>query len=60
MLEQLHMNRPVESVMDEFAVRTGVEDIQCFAEIFRTARRSGGNLVSITRSAAERIGKRLK
>lgn len=60
MLEQLHMNRPVESVMDEFAVRTGVEDIQRFAEIFRTARRSGGNLVSITRSAAERIGEKIE
>lgn len=60
MLEQLHMNRPVESVMDEFAARTGVEDIKCFAEVFRTARRSGGNLVSITRSSAERIGEKIE
>lgn len=45
MLEQLRLNRPVEQVMDEFAARSEVADIKSFAEVFRTARRSGGNLV---------------
>lgn len=60
MLEQLRLNRPVEQVMDEFAVRSEVADIRSFAEVFRTARRSGGNLVSITRSCAERIAEKIE
>ena len=60
MLEQLKLNRPVEQVMDEFAVRSGVQDIKSFAEVFRTARRSGGNLVEITRASADRIGEKIE
>ena len=60
MLEQLKLNRPVEQVMDEFAARSGVQDIKSFAEVFRTARRSGGNLVAITRSSADRIGEKIE
>ena len=60
MLEQLRMNRPVEQVMDELADRSKVEDIKSFAEVFRTARRSGGDLVSITRVCAERIAEKIE
>lgn len=60
MLEQLKLNRPVEQVMDEFAARSGVQDIKSFAEVFRTARRSGGNLVEITRASADRIGEKIE
>ena len=60
MLEQLKLNRPVEQVMDEFAARSGVQDIKSFAEVFRTARRSGGNLVEITRTSADRIGEKIE
>lgn len=60
MQEQLKLNRPVEQVMDEFAARSRVQDIKSFAEVFRTARRSGGNLVAITRSSADRIGEKIE
>ena len=46
--------------MDEFAARSGVQDIKSFAEVFRTARRSGGNLVEITRASADRIGEKIE
>lgn len=57
---QLQLNQSVESVFDEFAYRTDVEDIRSFAEIFRTARRSGGDLVSIVRTSADRIGEKIE
>ena len=60
MLEQIALNQPVENVFDDFAKRSGVEDIKRFAEVFRTARRSGGDLVAITRSSAERIGEKIE
>lgn len=57
---QLELNQPVEKTFDEFARRSGVEDIRNFAEVFRTARRSGGDLVAITRMTSERIGEKIE
>lgn len=44
---QLRMNRTVEQVLDEFADRSGLDDIKNFASVFAAAKRSGGELVSI-------------
>lgn len=44
---QLHMNRTVEQVLDEFADRSGLDDIKNFAGVFAASKRSGGELVSI-------------
>lgn len=47
MVQQMRMNRPVESVMMELAERSGLEDVENFARIFAVAKRSGGQLVPI-------------
>ncbi len=59
-MAQLELNRPIETVFDEFARRSKVEDIQSFAEVFRTARRSGGDLVAITKMTSDRIGEKIE
>ena len=60
MQSQLCLNQPIEMVFEEFARRSGVEDIRSFSEVFRTARRSGGDLVAITRTSAQRIGEKIE
>lgn len=57
---QLHLNQPMETVWEDFAKRSDVEDIRTFAEIFRTARRTGGDLVEITRNCARQIGEKIE
>lgn len=57
---QLRLNQPLETVFEEFAIRSGVEDIRNFSEILRTARRSGGDLVAIARTSAQRIGEKIE
>lgn len=47
MVKQIKMNRPVEQVFFEFADRSGLEDVQNFAQVFKAAKRSGGDLVAI-------------
>lgn len=42
---------PVEEAFLNFAKRSGLEDAQSFAEIYRTARKSGGDLLRVLRSA---------
>ncbi len=47
MAHQMDMNRPVEELMSEFAVRSGLEEAENFARIFQIAKRSGGQLTPI-------------
>lgn len=47
MVQQMNMNRPIEELMDDFAKRSGLEEVDHFARIFRIAKRSGGRLVPI-------------
>lgn len=47
MEEQMKLNRSVEEVIQELADRSGLGEIQRFAQIFRIAKRSGGRLAPI-------------
>lgn len=47
---QLDMNRSLEGLLLELGRRSGTEDIQSFAEVFLTAKRSGGDLLAIIRN----------
>lgn len=47
MAEQMKLNRSVEEVIQELADRSGLGEIQRFAQIFRIAKRSGGRLAPI-------------
>ena len=52
MSAQFARNVSAEEALDEFAERSGMEEILNFAEIFRTARRTGGDLTAILRNTA--------
>lgn len=58
--QQLSLNRPIEDVLFAFADRWKSEDILHFAQVFQTAKRTGGNLISITRSTAEKISEKIE
>ena len=51
----VEMNVPLELRMNDFAYRSGVEDIESFAEIFSFAKRSGGDFVHIIDSTTNRM-----
>lgn len=53
--EQLRMNEPLERLLSDFALRSAVEDVQNFAEIFLIARKSGGELCGIIAHTVEVI-----
>lgn len=52
MVKQIQMNRPVEQVFFEFAERSALEDVRNFAQVFKAAKRSGGDLVAIINHTA--------
>ena len=46
-VRDLHLNKPVERLLTDFADRSGLQDIRNFAEVFAIAKRSGGSLGEI-------------
>lgn len=55
---QLQNNRSLEEAFTDMAVRTGDEDILCFAEVFEIAKRSGGDLIQVIKAAERNMAER--
>lgn len=54
-VSQLGLNRTVESLLAELGERSHAEDIRNFAEVFYTAKRTGGDLLAIIRNTVSEI-----
>lgn len=56
----IQMNQPMEQLLYQFALRSHCEDILSFAEVFRFAKRSGGNFGKIIGHTTARISEKLE
>ncbi len=59
-LRKLENNMTIEEVFIDFGERSGLDDIKSFADIFATAKRTGGNLIHIIKSTADVIHTRVE
>lgn len=57
---EIKLNRNVEEILHDLATRSGVEEIESFAEIFGFAKRSGGDFAEIIRTTAMRISAKIE
>lgn len=58
--KQLAMNQTVEECLVDLGERTGIEDVENFAEIFQTAKRTGGDIMDIIQKTGSNIEERLE
>lgn len=54
----LRINQTMESLLSSLGERSGVENIQVFAEVFEAARRTGGDLIAVIRHTTMSISKK--
>ena len=59
-LRRLQMNENIESILKDFAIRSGIEEIHHFADVFSVCKRTGGNLVEVIRTTAAMISERIE
>lgn len=57
---QIQMNITVEKALTDFGLRSGVEDIISFADVFSTAKRTGGDIIQIIKTTASLISDKLE
>lgn len=55
MERKMDANQTLESVIEDFARRSGLEEAQTFGEIFSVGKRSGGDLIGIMKDTARTI-----
>lgn len=58
--QKLRLQHPLDELLLDLGRRSGVEDMVTFAQIYVTARRSGGNLVKVMKRTAENIGEKME
>lgn len=59
-VNRIRMNITVEKALYDFGQRTGIEDIISFAEVFSTAKRTGGDLISVIRTSSNAISDKIE
>ncbi|WP_054956502.1 type II secretion system F family protein [Paenibacillus dakarensis] len=58
-VSRLEFGEPIESALQDFARRAGMEDVTNFADVFTTCKRTGGDLVEVIRRTSSVIGEKL-
>ncbi len=58
-VNQLRMNITVEKALSDFAKRSDLEDIRSFADVFSTAKRTGGDLINIIKVTSSIISDKI-
>lgn len=59
MLAHLEMNVSLEELLADFALRSGLEDVSSFCQVFLFAKRSGGDFIGIIHTTASRISRKV-
>lgn len=60
MVHQTGMNVPIEKALDDFAGRSGLDEVRSFSDIFRISKRSGADLVRMISETGEMIASRVE
>lgn len=60
MIRCIEMNMTVEDAISQFAARAHIEDIGNFADVIRSCKRSGGNLIEVIRTTSQMITEKIE
>jgi len=56
----VEMNETIENMFGQFAERAHDEDIENFVDIFRTCKRTGGDMVQVIKNTSQTIGEKIE
>lgn len=59
-VNRIYMNQTIESILEDFGKRSGIEDIANFADVIKTAKRTGGDIIHVIRTTSKIINDKLE
>ncbi len=57
---KLEMNETIESALADFAMRSHLDDVADFVDVFRIAKRTGGNIIEIIKNTSNIINDKIE
>ena len=57
---KVEMNIPIETVLMDFAIRSEIDDIKDFAEVFVTCKRTGGDIIKVIKDTSKNIAEKIE
>lgn len=59
MAGKLRLNIPLEEILHNFSIRSGLNDIYNFSEVISLVKKNGGDMINIIKNASETIGEEI-
>ncbi|HPD00996.1 MAG TPA: type II secretion system F family protein [Acetivibrio sp.] len=59
-VRRIEMNETIESALEDLSRRSHLEDIENFFDVFKTCKRTGGNMVSVMRNTSNIINDKIE
>lgn len=59
-VRKIEMNETIEEAIEDFAKRASIDDITNFSNVFTTAKRTGGNIISIIAYTSRTISEKME
>lgn len=59
-VKRIELNENIEALLADFARRSHIEDIENFADVFQTCKRTGGNIVEVIRNTSNVISDKIE
>ncbi len=59
-IKRLQMNENIEDILKDLAMRSSIEEIHHFADVFSVCKRTGGNLIEVSRTTSRMISERIE
>lgn len=59
-VRKLDFNESINDILDDFALRTDLEDIQSFVDVLQSCKKAGGNIVEVVRTTTGIINDKIE
>jgi len=59
-VRKIEMNETIEEALEDFAKRSHLEDVENFVDVFKTAKRAGGNIIEIIKNTSNIISDKIE
>ena len=57
--KSIQLGEPLEKLLKEFSNRSGLEELEYFAEVFEVGKRSGGNIIGIMKNTIRMLQEKM-
>lgn len=59
MVRKINLHIPLDEILDNFALRSGLNDINNFSQVISIVKKNGGNMIGVLKNASETIGEEI-